>query len=275
MEDILSSIRRVIARDEAPGTARAPSAADDVLDLAEEEADEAVAETSAADELVSSKSADAARQSGRDPGEITRIVVTKFHPAELVRELHALGVRELGENRQQELTAKRAALEDLEDLRWHFIGQAQTNKAAAIRHASDVVHSVDRTRLADALHRPLRGDECRRNRVAADTALAVFEGDLLGQRAHTALGRRVGGQAGIGNDLVDRREVHDGAAARLLHVGHRRPAEPERRAQRGVHGAGPFLVRGGRNAALGVLHRVVDQHVHPAEALQGAASAGG
>lgn len=63
MEDILSSIRRVIARDEAPGTARAPSAADDVLDLAEEEADEAVAETSAADELVSSKSADAARQS--------------------------------------------------------------------------------------------------------------------------------------------------------------------------------------------------------------------
>lgn len=63
MEDILSSIRRVIARDEAPGTARASRADDDVLDLAEEEADEAAAETSAADELVSSESADAARQS--------------------------------------------------------------------------------------------------------------------------------------------------------------------------------------------------------------------
>lgn len=63
MEDILSSIRRVIARDEAPGAARTPRADDDVLDLAEEEADEAAAETSAADELVSSESADAARQS--------------------------------------------------------------------------------------------------------------------------------------------------------------------------------------------------------------------
>jgi cell pole-organizing protein PopZ len=63
MEDILSSIRRVIARDEAPGTARALNAADDVLDLAEEEADEADAGTSTADELVSSESADAARQS--------------------------------------------------------------------------------------------------------------------------------------------------------------------------------------------------------------------
>lgn len=112
------------------------------------------ARLSAIDERI----ADAARQSGRDPGEITRIVVTKFHPAELVRELHALGVRELGENRQQELTAKSAALEDLEDLRWHFIGQAQTNKAAAIRRASDVVHSVDRTRLADALHRAASDD---------------------------------------------------------------------------------------------------------------------
>jgi len=112
------------------------------------------ARLSAIDERI----ADAARQSGRDPGEITRIVVTKFHPAELVRELHALGVRELGENRQQELTAKRAALEDLDDLRWHFIGQAQTNKAAAIRRASDAVHSVDRTRLADALHRAASDD---------------------------------------------------------------------------------------------------------------------
>src|SRR5690606_13417211 len=64
MEDILSSIRRVIARDEAPGSARAPSPADDILDLAEEEADEAAAATPVAnEELVSSESADAARQS--------------------------------------------------------------------------------------------------------------------------------------------------------------------------------------------------------------------
>ncbi|WP_308011057.1 YggS family pyridoxal phosphate-dependent enzyme [Streptomyces sp. AC495_CC817] len=107
---------------------------------------------------IDDRIADAARLAGRDPGEITRIVVTKFHPASLVRELHALGVREVGENRQQELTAKTAEVSDLDDLRWHFIGQAQTNKASAIRRAADAVHSVDRDRLADALHRAADDD---------------------------------------------------------------------------------------------------------------------
>ena len=100
---------------------------------------------------VDARIADAARSAGRAPADITRIVVTKFHPATLVRELHALGVRDVGENRQQELTAKRGELPDLTDLRWHFVGQAQTNKARAIRQAAAVVHSVDRSRLADAL----------------------------------------------------------------------------------------------------------------------------
>jgi hypothetical protein len=64
MEDILSSIRRVIARDETPGTvreARVPEA-DDILDLQEQE-DRAAEEASEAEELVSDASADAARQS--------------------------------------------------------------------------------------------------------------------------------------------------------------------------------------------------------------------
>ena len=101
---------------------------------------------------VDARIADAARSAGRDPSELTRIVVTKFHPASLVTRLHALGVRDVGENRQQELTAKRADPTVPVDLTWHFIGQAQTNKARAIRAAASVVHSVDRERLADALH---------------------------------------------------------------------------------------------------------------------------
>lgn len=95
--------------------------------------------------------ADAARAAGRSPAELTRIVVTKFHPASLVHELYDLGVRDFGENRQQELTAKSAEVGLLEGLRWHFVGQAQTKKARAIRAAASVVHSVDRAKLVDAL----------------------------------------------------------------------------------------------------------------------------
>jgi pyridoxal phosphate enzyme (YggS family) len=100
---------------------------------------------------VDARVAEAARSAGRDAAGITRIVVTKFHPAELVRELHGLGVRDVAENRQQELTAKAEELAGLEGLRWHFVGQLQTKKARIVRRAAAAVHSVDRDRLVDAL----------------------------------------------------------------------------------------------------------------------------
>jgi pyridoxal phosphate enzyme (YggS family) len=99
---------------------------------------------------IDERIADAARAAGRDASGITRIVVTKFHPASLVEELYALGVRDVGENRQQELSEKASTVGPREGLRWHFIGQAQTNKARAVRAAASVVHSIDRPRIADA-----------------------------------------------------------------------------------------------------------------------------
>lgn len=118
---------------------------------------------------IDARVAEAARAAGRDPAEITRIVVTKFHPVSMITDLAALGVRDVGESRQQELTAKRATLRQAQGagtaegagrapgagadaLRWHFIGQLQTKKARAVRADADVVHSLDRDRLADALH---------------------------------------------------------------------------------------------------------------------------
>ncbi|MFE7844655.1 YggS family pyridoxal phosphate-dependent enzyme [Microbacterium sp. NPDC057407] len=101
---------------------------------------------------VDGRITDAVRAAGRRGDDVTRIVVTKFHPADLVAQLHALGVRDVGENRQQEFTAKVDEVGPLDGLRWHFIGQAQTNKARAIRSAASAVHSVDRVRLAEALH---------------------------------------------------------------------------------------------------------------------------
>ena len=100
---------------------------------------------------------EACRAAGRDAADVTTIVVTKFHPASLVRALAALGVRDVGENRHQEAQEKAAELAEL-DLRWHFVGQLQTKKARQAARYAQAIHSVDRARLIDALtelERPL------------------------------------------------------------------------------------------------------------------------
>lgn len=104
--------------------------------------------------------ADAVRDAGRDPGDVTTIVVTKFHPATLVRELAGLGVVDVGENRQQEASEKSAELADLE-LRWHFIGQLQSKKARLVSGFATAVHSLDRLSLVTALGSALAAREPR------------------------------------------------------------------------------------------------------------------
>lgn len=93
---------------------------------------------------------DVARDSGRDPADISLIVVTKFHPASLVRELYDLGQRDFGENRHQEAQPKVESLADV-DATWHFLGQLQSNKARQVREYADVIHAVDRESLVAAL----------------------------------------------------------------------------------------------------------------------------
>ena len=92
----------------------------------------------------------AAVAAGRDPLEITTVVVTKFHPASLVRELSEAGVTDVGENRHQEAVSKQEQLSDLA-LTWHFVGQLQSNKAKAVAEYCSVIHSIDRTSLLRAL----------------------------------------------------------------------------------------------------------------------------
>lgn len=101
-------------------------------------------------EAVRSGVVDAAVESGRDPAAITTVVVTKFHPTSLMRELAALGVRDFGESRHQEAQGKAVELSDL-DATWHFVGQLQSKKARQAVAYARVVHSVDRDSLVDAL----------------------------------------------------------------------------------------------------------------------------
>jgi pyridoxal phosphate enzyme (YggS family) len=86
----------------------------------------------------------------RSRDEITLIAVTKTFPVDDVRHLLALGVSNIGENRDQEARTKAAALGDL-DVVWHFVGQVQTNKCRSIARYADVVHAVDRDKVIKAL----------------------------------------------------------------------------------------------------------------------------
>ena len=101
---------------------------------------------------VRRRMAAAASSAGRDPAEVTLVVVTKFFPAADVRLLAGLGVTDVGENRHPEAGDKLAECADL-GLRWHFIGGLQSNKAAAVASYADVVESVDRTKLVGSLQR--------------------------------------------------------------------------------------------------------------------------
>jgi hypothetical protein len=102
---------------------------------------------------VRQRMAQAALRSGRAPESVRLIAVTKGQPAEVVRNAYAAGVREVGENRVEEALAKRAALADLPDLRWHLIGHIQSRKAGGVPGAFALVHSIDRPKIAAVLDR--------------------------------------------------------------------------------------------------------------------------
>jgi PLP dependent protein len=101
---------------------------------------------------VRTRIADACTAAGRDRGEVTLVAVTKTYPATDVLHLAALGVRDIGENRDQEAAPKALAVAAAgESVRWHFVGQLQRNKCRSVAGYADLVHSVDSVRLARAL----------------------------------------------------------------------------------------------------------------------------
>ena len=94
----------------------------------------------------------ACQAAGRAADDVTLIAITKTFPASDIRVLSSLGVRDVGENRDQEAAPKAAECADLRDrLTWHFVGQLQTNKVSSVVRYADVIHSVDRPRLVTAL----------------------------------------------------------------------------------------------------------------------------
>jgi PLP dependent protein len=97
----------------------------------------------------------ACREAGRPRREVALIVVTKHFPVTDIEMLSQLGVSDIGENRDQEASAKIAALpaQVRGRLHVHFVGQLQSNKAASLAGYVDTVHSVDRDKLVGVLDR--------------------------------------------------------------------------------------------------------------------------
>lgn len=126
---------------------------------------------------VRARIAAACAAAGRDPGSVTLIAVTKTYPAADVVALAGLGVADIGENRDQEAGPKAALVAALArdagaevaagttGLRWHMIGQLQSNKARSVAGWAHAVHSVDRERLVRGLDRAA---------AAADRVLDCF-----------------------------------------------------------------------------------------------------
>jgi pyridoxal phosphate enzyme (YggS family) len=95
---------------------------------------------------------DACRAAGRDTGTVTLVAVSKTWPASDVLALHGLGVTDFGESYDAEAAAKAAALRAMGVTpRWHFVGGLQRNKTRSVASYADVVHSLDRPEVVDAL----------------------------------------------------------------------------------------------------------------------------
>ncbi|HET6344189.1 MAG TPA: YggS family pyridoxal phosphate-dependent enzyme [Myxococcota bacterium] len=104
----------------------------------------------------------AAREAGRDPGTVSLIAVSKYHPAEAVCEAYDAGVRDFGENLPQELQQKAQQVAQTgRTPRWHFIGRLQRNKVKTVLEHAHLVHTVDRWELAQALTRRVGEGEPR------------------------------------------------------------------------------------------------------------------
>jgi len=169
---------------------------------------------------VEQRIADACRAAARSREEVTLVVVTKTWPVTDLALLRDLGVQDVGENKDQEAAEKAA---QVPGLHWHFVGQVQSRKARSVASYAAVVHSLDRTRLADGLS---AGAE-RAGRTVDVLVQVSLDGDpdrggalptdvpALAEHAAALPGLRVAGVMAVAPQGADPRQAFD----RLVEVG--------------------------------------------------------
>jgi pyridoxal phosphate enzyme (YggS family) len=107
------------------------------------------------------------------PVGVTLVAVSKAQPADAIREAHRAGQRHFGENYVQEWRDKAAALADLPDIVWHFVGSLQTNKVKYLVGRVALIHAVDREEVGREI--------ARRSATAGTTSRVLVEVNLGGE----------------------------------------------------------------------------------------------
>ena len=143
---------------------------------------------------------EAEQKAGREPGSVTILPVTKFHPAQDIALLAQLGIIMVGENREQEAKQKKEELGDLMEIA--MIGQIQTKKANSVARWASSVHSLDSVKLARALNRGM--DNAERTEPLPCLIQISFDDDAnRGGVAREELPALVEEVAGLENVLID------------------------------------------------------------------------
>jgi pyridoxal phosphate enzyme (YggS family) len=137
--------------------------------------------------VIKQNIAAACERSGRNPSEVTLIAVSKTKPISMIEEAYEFGIREFGENKVQELSAKHDELiEKYKDsIKWHIIGHLQRNKVKQVIDKAVLIHSVDSLRLGlmieqEAAQKNIICDILIEVNIAQeDTKFGVSEDELL------------------------------------------------------------------------------------------------
>jgi len=111
---------------------------------------------------IRARIATAASRVNRDPAAVTLVAVSKTKPMAAIAAAYAAGQRDFGENRLEELWQKVEAAKELglNEIRWHMIGTIQSRKTSQAIGPFTLVHSVDRTKIANRLHRDATAANC-------------------------------------------------------------------------------------------------------------------
>ncbi len=137
----------------------------------------------------------ACERAGRSPDEVTLVAVSKMHPASAVLEAAAAGAIDFGENYAQELATKRAECAASPQIRWHYIGRLQRNKAKLVAGHVALVHAVDSVDLAAELGKRA-GGVIQPILLAVNAAGEESKGGVTAETA-SALAKAIGEVPGV------------------------------------------------------------------------------